>query len=227
MTLERGAAAAAATEIDRLLAQVSDAEPTTRAGALELGARASIAAGDGAAATRAADELRRIAQTLDPAPLGAAASAVEGALLFFQKDAAGAVSCFEAAIAGYEQSGAPFETARVRLDLATALAATGQAAAAERETRRALETFQALGAERDARRAQDRLAKPGKGKGKLTGRQIEILRLVAQGLSNPEIAARLKLSDHTVKRHVANLLTKLGLPTRAAAAVYAAQEGLL
>ncbi len=209
VTLERGAAAAAATEIDRLLAQVSDAEPTTRAGALELGARASIAAGDGAAATRAQDELRRIAQTLDTTPLAAAASAVEGALLFHQKDAAA------------------FETARVRLDLASALSATGQSVGAERELRRALETFQALGAERDARRAQDRLAKPGKGKGKLTGRQIEILRLVAQGLSNPEIAARLKLSDHTVKRHVANLLTKLRLPTRAAAAVYAAQEGLL
>ena len=61
----------------------------------------------------------------------------------------------------------------------------------------------------------------------LTDRQLEILKLVAQGLSNPEIAKRLKLSDHTVKRHVANLLTKLRLPTRAAAAAYAAQHGLL
>ena len=64
-------------------------------------------------------------------------------------------------------------------------------------------------------------------KEKLTPRQVEILRLVAQGLSNPEIAGRLDLSDHTVKRHVANLLTKLGLPSRAAAAAYAAQKGLL
>jgi len=50
---------------------------------------------------------------------------------------------------------------------------------------------------------------------------------VAQGLSNPEIAARLRLSDHTVKRHVANLLTKLALSSRAAAAAYAAREGLV
>ena len=65
------------------------------------------------------------------------------------------------------------------------------------------------------------------GKPRLTGRELEVLRLVAQGLSNPDIAARLRLSDHTVKRHVANLLTKLRLPTRAAAAAYAAKQGLL
>jgi DNA-binding NarL/FixJ family response regulator len=135
------------------------------------------------------------------------------------------VTKFEAAIAGYEQSGAPFETARTRLDLAAALAATGQVAGAKREAKQALDSLQALGAKGEAQRAKDFLGRPAKGK--LTARQIEILRLVAQGLSNPEIATRLKLSDHTVKRHVANLLTKLGLPTRAAAAVYAAQEGLL
>ena len=50
---------------------------------------------------------------------------------------------------------------------------------------------------------------------------------MAQGLSNPEIAIRLRLSDHTIKRHVANLLTKLGLSSRAAAAAYAARQGLL
>jgi DNA-binding NarL/FixJ family response regulator len=65
------------------------------------------------------------------------------------------------------------------------------------------------------------------GKPELTARQLEILRLVALGLSNPEIAVRLRLSDHTVKRHVANLLTRLGLPSRAAAVAYAAQHGLL
>jgi len=225
LTLERGDATAAGAELQRFLATISDSEPTMRASALELAVRAHVAAGDGAAATRARDELRRIAQTLGTTPLAASVAAAEGILLAHQGDAAGAVSRFEAAIAGYEQSGAPFETARMRLDLAAALAQTGQAAAAKREAKRALDAFQALGAAGEARRAKDLLGRPGKGK--LTARQVEILRLVAQGLSNPEIATRLKLSDHTVKRHVANLLTKLRLPTRAAAAVYAAQEGLL
>lgn len=225
LTLERGDATAAAAELERFLAQISDAEPTMRASALELAVRANVAAGDGAAATRARDELRRIAQKLGTTPLDASVAAVEGILLVHEGDAAGAVSRFEAAIAGYEQSGAPFETARTRLDLAAALATTGQAAGAKREAKQALDALQALGAKGEAQRAKDFLGRPAKGK--LTARQIEILRLVARGLSNPDIAARLKLSDHTVKRHVANLLTKLGLPTRAAAAVYAAQEGLL
>ena len=70
-------------------------------------------------------------------------------------------------------------------------------------------------------------AEPSPAPSELTRRELEILRLVAQGLSNAAIAKRLRLSDHTVKRHVANLLTRLGLPSRAAAAAYAAREGLL
>ncbi|HET9676990.1 MAG TPA: alpha/beta fold hydrolase [Solirubrobacterales bacterium] len=61
----------------------------------------------------------------------------------------------------------------------------------------------------------------------LTSRETEVLTLVAGGLSDREIAARLVLSPHTVHRHVANVRTKLGLPTRAAAVAAAAKRGLL
>lgn len=220
LALERGQAAEAAAELDRFLADVGDTEPTMRAGALELAVRAHLARGDSAAAGRARDELRRIAEALGTTPLAACVAAADGALLRQGGDAAGAVSRFEGAAAGYEQSGAPFETARARLALAEALAATGQRGAAERQARRAAETFRALG-------VQGVGSKRPEAKSPLTGRQLEILRLVAQGLSNPDIAARLRLSDHTVKRHVANLLTKLRLPSRAAAAAYAARHGLL
>jgi adenylate cyclase len=67
-------------------------------------------------------------------------------------------------------------------------------------------------------------AKAGRG---LTAREGEVLRLVAAGFSNPRIASRLALSEHTVKRHVANILTKLGLPTRAAAVAEAVRLGML
>ncbi len=60
----------------------------------------------------------------------------------------------------------------------------------------------------------------------LSERERQVLRLVARGLSNPGIAAELGLSGHTAKRHVANILVKLGLPSRAAAAAFAARAGL-
>jgi DNA-binding NarL/FixJ family response regulator len=224
LDLERGAADESAAQLERFLTSVGDAEPTIRAGALEVLVHAHVARGDAPAAARAGDELRRIAQTLGTPPLAASVASAEGALLRLAGDPAGAVGRFEAAVTAYEASRAPLEAARARLDLAQMLAATKQAAGAEREARLALETFKRLGAAGDTARAQAWLAH---GKSRLTGRQKEILRLVAQGLTNPEIAARLKLSDHTVKRHVANLLTKLNLSSRAAAAAYAGKEGLL
>jgi TolB-like protein/DNA-binding NarL/FixJ family response regulator len=60
----------------------------------------------------------------------------------------------------------------------------------------------------------------------LTERERQVIRLVEQGLSNSAIAVKLGLSEHTVKRHIANILTKLDLPTRAAAAALAARSGL-
>ncbi len=61
----------------------------------------------------------------------------------------------------------------------------------------------------------------------LTKRELQVLRLIARGLSNKEIAQQLIVSEHTVHRHVANIFTKLNLPSRAAAATYAAQHYLL
>jgi DNA-binding NarL/FixJ family response regulator len=61
----------------------------------------------------------------------------------------------------------------------------------------------------------------------LTPREFDVLKLVAQGLSNPDIAQRLFLSEHTVHRHLANILRKLGLSSRAAAAAWGVRTGLV
>ncbi len=61
----------------------------------------------------------------------------------------------------------------------------------------------------------------------LTGREIEVLSLVAQGMSNHEIATRLVISEKTVKTHVSNLLSKLGLEDRTRLAIYAIRNGLV
>jgi len=66
--------------------------------------------------------------------------------------------------------------------------------------------------------------RPNPDLGRLSAREREILALVADGLSNPAIAADLRLSEHTVKRHVANILMKLDLPSRTAAAAFAARS---
>jgi non-specific serine/threonine protein kinase len=86
----------------------------------------------------------------------------------------------------------------------------------------------ALG-ETEQRRLVERLLapEPRSEPGPLTRRELDVVRLIATGLTNGEIAERLVLSDHTVHRHVANILRKLDVPSRAAAASVAAQSGLL
>lgn len=232
LLLESGNTEEAAADLNRFLSQVQ-AEPTIRAGALELAVRIHVARGDLPAAGRALEELRQIAGRLETAPLAASAAAAEGVLRRQSGEQTAAADCFGQAAELYEKSGAPFETARAKLDLSGALAAAGRKDAAERAARQAREIFHALGARHEEALAGASLGRPaagrhlGDGKAALTVRQVQILRLVAQGLSNPSIAILLGLSDHTVKRHLANVLTKLGLPSRAAAVAWGAREGLL
>jgi NarL family two-component system response regulator LiaR len=75
-------------------------------------------------------------------------------------------------------------------------------------------------------RELNRQSKSGTGGQDLTERELEVLKLVAHGLSNREIAARLTLSEVTVDAHVSNILSKLHLSNRTQAALYALREGL-
>jgi len=232
LMLERGHAAEASALLDKFLTQAGDAEPTARASALELLVRARAEQGELDAADVALRELERIASAAATASFAASAAAVRATLLRQRGDLTGAQTRLESAIDIFQQNGAPFETARTRLDLAEVLAALGRTASAEREARLAMESLDALGAEHEANRGRRLLRSLGGGKGKggapsLTQRQIEILRFAARGMSNADIAVRLELSEHTVKRHVANLLLRLDLPSRAAAAAYATREGLI
>ena len=88
-----------------------------------------------------------------------------------------------------------------------------------------------LGAAAEAARAE-RLRGAYAGRGdrpnvRVTPREREVLALVAEGLTNRQIAARLVVSEHTVHRHVTNILRKLDLPSRAAAAAYAVRDGIV
>jgi ATP/maltotriose-dependent transcriptional regulator MalT len=118
----------------------------------------------------------------------------------------------------------PYESARARIELAALLAEDGRIAEATEQARRAEEDLRRLGATRDAERAA---ALAGRRDRVLTRREREVLTLVANGLSDRQIAAALALSEHTVHRHMSNILARLGSPSRAAAVARAADEGLL
>ena len=132
----------------------------------------------------------------------------------------------EDAVDGLERGGAPFEAARARLELATCLLALGRDDDAAHEAAAARERLQGLGAELDAGRARRLLAAGRVPRDVLTPREREVLRLLADGLTNRQIAERLVVSEHTVHRHVANLLRKLDLPSRTAAAAHAVRSGV-
>jgi DNA-binding NarL/FixJ family response regulator len=145
---------------------------------------------------------------------------------------------FEDALDLLAASEARFEVGRVRLDLAAALTALGRDAGARHELEAALADYREMGADGERARSEAmlrRLQKTAVGLsaaaietplGRLSARELEVLALVAEGRTNRDIAQRLVLSEHTVNRHVANILRKLGLPSRAAAASLAGRFGL-
>ena len=87
--------------------------------------------------------------------------------------------------------------------------------------------FRQLGAAPDLARLEALSRRTPATIGGLTARELEVLRLVAAGKTNREIAATLIISDHTVRRHLQNIFAKLGVPSRAAATAYAVQNNLI
>jgi DNA-binding NarL/FixJ family response regulator len=127
---------------------------------------------------------------------------------------------------------APYDAGRVRLELAATLAAQGREDRARRELEAAIAAFREMGAAAERDRAEAMLetrrdtdsAIDGP-LARLSARELQVLGLVAEGLTNHDIAQRLVLSEHTVNRHVANILRKLGLNSRTAAATLAGRYG--
>jgi DNA-binding NarL/FixJ family response regulator len=131
-------------------------------------------------------------------------------------------SLLEDAVDAFDRHGAPYEAALARVDLAASLTALGREEDAAREAAAAAACLRDLGASGPVG-----LEPAGRELGsELTPREREVLLLVAEGLTNRQIAERLVLSEHTVHRHMTNILRKLDLPTRTAAAALAVRAGL-
>jgi LuxR family maltose regulon positive regulatory protein len=234
LALHRGDHRAASDHAERYLRDVGDEARTRRAAGLEVLARAAAALGDATAARVATDELDAIAESVGTDPLRGSAAAARGMVAAAGGDLEAARRALEDAVVLFARSAVPYETALARLELAGVLRAADRADAATREAGLALASFQELGAQADAERAAalalaqaTRDAVDAAAESPLTRRELEVLRLVAEGLTDPQIATRLFISEHTVHRHVGNILAKLSCPSRAAAVARAAALALL
>ncbi|HET7130143.1 MAG TPA: LuxR C-terminal-related transcriptional regulator [Gaiellaceae bacterium] len=237
LALDRGQPSEAAELAERYLRRYPEPGRVERGAGLEVVVRAFIRVGDLERADDALGQLRQIAARARTRPLLAAVASSEGALAAIQGDHDAARRSFEDALDLLAAGDARFEAARVRLDLAGALNSLGRNDQARREIETALADFQELGADGETKRAAGLLGElrartpaptelAGTPLGNLSVRELEVLGLVARGLTNHEIARRLVLSEHTVNRHVANILRKLSLPSRAAASSLAGRYGL-
>jgi DNA-binding CsgD family transcriptional regulator len=193
--------------------------------ALELLVRIRVARGEVAAAAEARDRLAELASGSGDQRASAFAALAEGLVATARGDPA--THGLQEAQRRFEALNLPFEAGRAQLELARALAEDSPQAATA-EARAALRTFERIGARAEADAAAALLRQLGAGgrggarsSGALTRREKDVLALLADGCSNAEIAKRLVISRRTAEHHVASILSKLDLRSRAEAAAYA------
>ena len=183
-------------------------------------------------AERVAQRLGRIAEAQRGPYLRAVAALAKGRVCVAggQGDAR---AFLHDALEGFARAQLPMELARTRLEMARALSERSPEVAIA-EAKAALQGFERLKAARHADAAAALLRSLGapirtgpKGVGGLTGREVQVLRLLATGLSNQEIATALVISEHTARRHLQNIFAKIGVSSRAAATAYAFQHDLM
>ena len=187
-----------------------------------------LAAGDVEDARAAVNELAEIAAAFDSPYLRAVVGYAHGSVLLADDDPAAACVALRRAWVAWHELQAPYETARVRLQMARAYSQLGDHDTAEMELDAARRVFEQLGAAPALEQVRELMGRAAAStSGGLTPREVEVLRLLATGATNQEIADTLVISDKTVARHVSNMFTKLGLSSRAAATAYAYEHDLV
>ena len=176
-------------------------------------------------ARTACTELEQTAATYESSGLAAAVRQARGALLLREGAAAEAVTALRAACRRWQDLDATHHAANTRLLLAQAYRSLGDEDAAQLELNAADAVFEQLGAE-PGRRHVASLRGRGSNPGGMTDREVEVLRLVAKGCTNRDVAAMLFISERTVHRHLSNIFVKLGISSRSAATAYAFEHGI-
>jgi DNA-binding CsgD family transcriptional regulator len=223
LRLAQGRPRAASAAIRRAIDEAADDIARTRL--LEPHVEIALALGDHDTARGAADALARIAAVAGAPLLTAIARRAEAAVLLAEGDARAALAALREASTTWEQFDAPYEIARVRVGIGLAMRQIGDADSAELEWDAARRVFRDLGAAPDLARLESVTGAPARRSDGLSVREVEVLRLLAEGKTNRAIAADLGISKRTVDRHVSNIFTKLDVSSRAAATAYAYEHG--
>ena len=229
--LASGKPQAAAASCERRLERIGPDAPGGGS-LLPLLVQARLALGDTDGAADAVRRLAELARSLARADLIAAAEMAAAEVSLTRGDGAAAAH-LDAALEAFMRLGMPLESARARLGLARLHAWQGEPELAVEEARRALRNFERLGARPDADAAAALLRDLGVAgrtgprlHEELTAREMEVLALLGEGLSNAQIAARLYIAPKTAEHHVGRVLRKLDMTSRAEAAAHAARAGI-
>jgi ATP/maltotriose-dependent transcriptional regulator MalT len=179
-------------------------------------------------ARAAAAELEQFAAGMDALFLRASSTQAAGAVLLAQGNAQAALAVLRDAWTAWQKLEALYESAQVRVLIGRACQSLGDEDTARSHYDAAARTFERLGAAPALAELEKIMATPdAASESQLSSRELEVLRLVATGRSNREIAAQLFISEHTVARHLSNIFSKLGVASRTAASAFAFERGLL
>jgi DNA-binding NarL/FixJ family response regulator len=229
--VERGELAPAASVLHRLLRKMGS-DSVGAVPFLSMLVTVQIARGAINGARSSAHSIEKLAKRAGDDRTLAESDLAAGRVLLAQGNGTEAAEALLSAVERFDRLKMRLEAGRARLDLGEALEAAGQTELAVDEVRAASAVFEKVGAVRQADRADALLRSLGergrvgpKGVGRLTKREVEVLALLSEGLSNAEIAQRLFISTKTAGNHVSNILTKLNLRSRTEAAAHVLRLG--
>jgi len=226
LRLAQGRVDTAAAAIRRAVGETT--RPLERAALLPAYVEIMLAAGERDRARAGGEELAEIAAEHASDALHALSAQADGAVCLADGEAEEALVALRRAAEIWQRLGAPYESARARVLVGAACEALGDLDATALELEAAGAVFAELGATPDLERVEaEAVAGAGADAHGLTGREVEVLRLVAVGRSNRAIAEQLVISEHTVARHLQNIFGKLGVSSRTAASAFAYEHDLV
>ena len=226
LRLAQGRRDAAVAAIRRAVGEAT--EPLKRVALLPAYVEIMLQADDIETARSASRQLEELAQRQGSDALEAMAAYAQGAVALAGQDPRTGLLAARRAAETWRALGAPHDAARARVLIALACRALGDDDTAALELEAARDVFAQLGASPDVARVEALIPSPGRsGAHGLTARELEVLRLVAAGKTNREIASALVISERTVARHLQNIFAKLRVSSRTAAGAFAFEHDLV